>query len=363
LASPHKGRLSREFPYEFLRRNCGHYIWDWLNGPEEDPATYIYLTPREALAKILSQYPPRRIRTIRSDLEILKTHIAKTPGTNWSDLRMAFADIRSLENIKDLRTRLLAIKVARSRADMHDYAFLQELQAESLAEAGGPEAARDVVEWQSMLNAQTAGPWPKEREGPAISAMATGYPDDDSQGFRITVEAGLRDAFTEPVPEHVLKVTQLLKGSVEGQGDSLKTEFILLSLATQRDSRSLLGGSSSGLSVGYTDLDNPLGASGLFASTWGGLSTQIDAGWLGIRLSLMADEIHDPIDLSAAAGLTWDLILADHAIHAELHQGSTDLGARLRHDALLSDSLTIRTEWTHSPDNLDVVPTGLQFRF
>ncbi len=358
-----KDRLSKEFPYDFLRHNCGHYIWDWLNGPVEDPAAFIYLTPREALAKILEAHPPRSVRTIRSDLELLEAHISKTPELTRASLKKALADVSSLGNIEDLRTRLLAIKVAKARADRHEYKQLQELQAASLAETGGPEAAREIIEWQAALNAQTDTPWPAEKEGPSITAMRIGDPDDNSRGFSLTIEAGLRDFFTEPIPERVLKDVHFLRGSMEGRGGAVQTEFILLSLETHRDSRSLLGGSSSGLSGGYTDFANPLGTSGLFASTWGGLSAQTNAGWLGARLSLTADEIHDQVGLSGAAGLTWDLILPAHAIHAEVHQGTNGFGARFGHKALLSHSLTLVTEWTHSPDNEDVVSTGLQFRF
>ena len=80
-------------------------------------------------------------------------------------------------------------------------------------------------------------------------------------------------------------------------------------------------------------------------------------------MSLTVDEIHDRVGLYGAAGLTWDLVLPDHAMHAEVHRGRNGLGTLLRHDTLLSDSLTIRTEWTHSPDYADVISTGLQFRF
>lgn len=356
-------RLATEYPYDFFRRNCGHYIWDWLNGPDEDPTESVYLTPREALGKILEEYPPRSIRTVRSALEVLEQHILKTPEADRADLAEALSDVQRLKGIEDLRTRLLAIKVAESRANSDDYAFLQELRTESLAEPDGPEAAREIIEWQSALNARTMSAWPTEKEGPAISALATGYPGGDSQGGRLTFEAGLRDPFTQPVPEHAVKDVRFLKASLEGSEDALNAEFILLSIATQRDAGSLLGGSSSGLSVGYTDFLNPLGYSGLFASTWGGLSIRTGAGWLGARLSLTIDEIHDRINLLANPGLTWDLILPGHATHAEVHYGEAGFGARLRHDAVLSDSLTFLTEWVRSPDDEHVISAGLQFRF
>ena len=355
-------RLSKEYPYDFVRHNCGHYIWDWLNGPGEDPAAAFYLTPREALDRILEEYPPRRIRTVRSEVEILEDRIARTPGVDYADIRSALSDVRSIGKIEDLGTRLLTIKVAESRATKDDYAFLQELRAESLAEQGGAEAAREIIEWRSELSAQDDATWPGEGEGPSVSAMVVGSPDD--QGFRLSVEAGLRDTFTKPVPMHVLKDTHFLRATVEERGGALDSELTLISLATLRDARDLLGGPSSGVSAGYTDLQNPLGTSGLYASTWGGLSIQTSAGWLGGRLSLTADEIHDQVDLSVAAGMTWDLILHDHSLHAEIHQGADGLGGRLRHDALLSGSLSLRTEWTHSPDEEeDVVSVGLQFRF
>jgi hypothetical protein len=356
-------RLSKEYPYDFIRHNCGHYIWDWLNGPNEDPVAAFYLTPREALGRILEEYPPLHIRTVLSDVEILEDYIAQNSGADSTVIRDALVDVNAIAKIENLGTRLLAIKVAESRANKDEFAFLQKLRAETLSKDGGAEAATDIIEWQSGLSAQNDASWPKEGERPSVSATAIGSPDDGSHGFRFSVEAGLRDSFTEPVPSNVLREIHFLKGTIEERKDSLDIEFILISLATLRDAGGLLGGPSSGISAGYTGLQNPLGVSGLFATTWGGLAIRTDSGWLGGRLSLTADELDSQVDFSAAAGLTWDVVLPDHSLHAEIHYGEGGLGGLIRHDALLSRSLSLRTELNYFSGGESLASIGLQFRF
>ena len=80
-------------------------------------------------------------------------------------------------------------------------------------------------------------------------------------------------------------------------------------------------------------------------------------------MSLTADELDSQVDFSAAAGLTWDVVLPDHSLHAEIHYGEGGLGGLIRHDALLSRSLSLRTELNYFSGGESLASIGLQFRF
>lgn len=359
-----KGRLGKTYPYEFTRYNCGHYIWDWLRGSQESSPAYLYFTPREALERILSVFPPVNILSVPSDLEVLEDCLLGSRQPISNSVRAALSDPSALAQVSDLETRLLAITLAESRADREEYVRLQELRTTTLAEPGGGAAARQAIARWERLTEHPTSTWPEEREGPAVAASLAHYPEEGVTGLRFFMEAGLRDAFSDPVPTHLWRETRFLSLTVEQTEGASRVDFLLASFSALRDARSLLAGASNGLSAGYRDLPNARGVSGLFLSSWSGLSTETDMGWVGARLSFAADELHDKASLQLSPGLTWDLLRANHAAHVELHH-SWDRGPGwlVRHDWISGRSTVFRTDWTHAPDGIDVLSAGFRIRF
>ena len=357
-------RLDREYPYNFLLKNCGYFILDWLKGPQDQGAALLYLTPREALAEILSAFPPKVVRTIHSDLEVLQGRLLEPDSVDRHVLRAALSDATKLSEIEDLETRLLAIKVAESTAQRDEFLALQHLRADTLANPGGQEAARSIIARYSSLEEGFAPHWSIEAEGPAMAISMPYYLDDGVYGLRISGELGLRDKFTQPQPSHVLREATLLRLTLEEKSDSVLADVILASFSTSRDAQGLLGGASNGASLGYATLPNPLGTSGLYFSTWGGLSMHTSSGWLGARINLAAEELHDQPKANIAAGLTWDLLLPKSVTHCEALLGlQGELGFELRHDLILSSHTSLRIDWIHPPDNQDVLSIGIQLRY
>lgn len=357
-------RLSREYPYDFVRHNCGHYIWDWLNGPSEDERALLYLTPREALGKILALYPPVSIRCVGSDLEILEDRLRRDTTTSRSVLKAALRDPTKLREIQDLETRLLAIKVAESEADRDAFQGLQKLRADTLNGKHGAEAAQRVIELQLEFSERSRGVWKDEGEGPAMALATSYYPDSGRAGVRLMGEAGLRDAFTEPRQDHAWRVARFLSVTLEAVEGDFDASVVLASISTLRDARSLLGGASNGVELGFSELPSALGTSGLYFSTWGGLATKTNFGWVGARLSFVGDGLDGRADARVLPGLSWDLLLPEHAAHLELHHRWGDsLGWQIKHDLILSRRISIRSEWVRTPDRQNVLSFSVQTRF
>lgn len=357
-------RMRKSYRYDFLRHNCAHYIWDWLEGPVYREVSLLYLTPREALGRILSHYPPCRIRVLRSDLEILELYLEGLPGEEQAEVVRALVDPDALHGIQDRVLRLLTIKVAESRARRGEYERFQEARAEILRAEEGAEDAKRVVAFQERVQEQVGLSWTEESEGPALSIGMIHHKDLGATGMRVHFEAGLRDSHTSPEPEHVLKEVKLLSSTLDAIEGNLKGDVILISLSTLRDATSLSRGASSGASAGYIGLPNSLGSSGLHLSTWAGFSAKLDQGWVGGRLSAVVDELEGKAGMLIYPGMTWDMKMADFVAHCEVNYDFCEgFGLLARQDLILSNSATLRASWVHSPFGEEVLMFGFQFRF
>lgn len=358
-------RLSRSYPYDFFRHNCGQYLWDWLDGPEPSPTAHLYLTPREAVDKILQRFPPRRVRVVRSDADLLQAYLSQSDPSLRGSVIAAIEEPELFLDIQDLTLRLLALKVAESRSNRESHVQLQGIRDATLDQPGGPDAARRLLRFQEELEGRgEQDAWPGEAEGPAVSLGVASSSDSGRLSPRVHLEAGLRDSHTLPQPQGLLREVKFLSATVEGRPDGPAGDLLLASLSSLRDMSRIVQAASNGASAGYLGLPNSTGTSGLFASTWTGWSVRTQSGWFSGRLSLTGDELQDHARVALAPGLTWDILRDSWTFHLEAHYSLRDgLGWEWRQDWLLDRNSTLRIRWVNSPLGEEGLSVDFQYRF
>ena len=363
LRSDLQVRLTQSYPYDFFRHNCAHYLSQWLESDAPTSVALLYRTPREALTSILQSRPPLEVWTLRSDIEILEDYIGAKDEELYQDVRNAINYPRQLSEIDDLEARLLAIQVAESRSGPDDYAFLQQLRKETLTQQGGPEAARRTIARKNDLTLEDRGDWKVNGEGPHVSVGAVFRDDYQQAGARFSLAAGLRDNFTHPVARNGLRDVKFLGVTVDAFEDETDFGVVLASVSNTRDYGGLLQGTSSGFSVGYTELPNHIGYSGAYVDTWAGLSTQVQGSWVGARIGLVGDELFTDPRLTALGGLTWDASFHSHETHVELNVFDAGrAGWALKYSYPLSLTYSVGADWTRSPTEADILSIALRIR-
>ncbi len=311
-------RLGRPYPYDFFRRNCGHYLVDWLDREARTSASSLYLTPRQAVDRILSVYPPRSTTVIPSQLEVLEDALAEKEGISTSFVRSALTRLDQIEAIEDLEVRLLTIQLASSMASRSDFERLDLLQRESLRSPRGAEAARAVVARRAKLRDLE----PMRRptlEGARGAIRLVG--DGDAEGWRVRAEfePALRRYDTLPVHSHMLQEVRFLSTRLDLDGDGARIDVDGLVLSNILDARGLMGGWSKGATISYLELENALGLDGIATTFWLGLSSRLRHHWFGARLTLLADGLEANADACIAPGVTWDATGDVWSAHAEVH--------------------------------------------
>ena len=359
-----QGRLEESYSYDFLRHNCGHYILDWLKGPDRDRPSILYQTPREALAEILLLHPPVRIRQLRSDVDILEEYLRDCPAEVYSAVVSALDQSEKMYDLEDLVLRLLAVKVSESNAGQEEYAALQQVRISTLQSPTGLQVANELVSLQQDAWNQELAAWTEEPEGPSLAVGYFSNLDTGGAGTRFQIEAGLRDFSSSPASKQVLREVQFLAATIDLGAESTGADFTLASISTHRDITRLMKAPSNGASLGYAGLANQLGTKGLYAATWGGVSMKAGSSWFGGRVTVAADDLQDRGRLIVAPGFTFEHRLGPSVTSVEVHYSLRDgEGWFLNQDLILSDATSIQASILKSPLGENLLALTLQVRF
>jgi hypothetical protein len=356
-------RLRGPHPYGFLRRNCGYYVWDWLDGPDRSPSTHLYLTPRDTVSGILEQYPARSVLVMPSHVEVLQAYLQRAPLEARPTVLRGLWKPERLLDLADRTLRLLALDVAESRATRETYSAVQEVRRRTLEEPHGTFAAQRALAFQEEVAQALRRDWPGDAEGPAASVGVFHDGESDEAGVRLHAEAGIRDVHSLPCAEEVLREIEFLSLTVDVDSGESRADLVLASIGMTREFHSLNRGTSNGAAVGYAGLPDARGTKGAYAQAWIGVDDRTPAGWLGGRVTLVADELQDEADLRALPGASWRYLGTRFAGHLEVHHDfDAETGWRLQQDLLWSDTLTLSASWTRTPQGEDLVAVVLQTR-
>ena len=279
-------RLDKDFTYDFLRRNCGHYLADWLCG--SDTAEAFYQTPRESFAKILRRHPPARMLSIAANVEILERALRDKDDETRRKVKAALREPATIPDIGDPLLELIAIDIASSRANRLEYELLVARRADLLSAADAKSVAKSKSEVSRMAAADKKF-IVAENEGPAFALSVISR--EGKLGFSLEAEAGLRDLLTAPRPEHILRETTFLRIKNTVVGNIQDTSATLAAISTIRDFSSALGGGSSGANLGYHDRVDTHGEQGVHVSAWSGIYTRRSNLWYGFATSVLANDL------------------------------------------------------------------------
>lgn len=359
-----ESRLGNEYPYDFRKLNCGYYLWDWLSGSGETKAEFLYLTPRQALERILERYPPIRVRQLRTNLALLEDYLLDFPASTHDLAGDAFTRHEALLELEDLVLRLLIINAAESSTDTQGYLFLQEVRTLTLQSNGGTEAAKHLVALQEAAWEEDLTSWQSAPQGPSASLGTFFRTDNDLSGIQIHLEAGLHNPQASSTSGNSLKEVKFISGIVQQSAKTTRGDFTLVSIDTQRAFTPLRHSTSNGGSLGYSGLPNSLGLEGLYASAWSGISFKHKDRWFGGRLTLSTSELQDRAKLSAAPGVTFRQKIGRSISVAKFDFNFSDgAGWLLEQNFLLAEALTLSLGWLKSPYGEQQLSLTTELRF
>ncbi len=357
-------RLGTEYPYDFRRLNCGYYLWDWLSGPEQTQVELLYLTPREALEKILEHHPPKTIRRLRTDLALLEDYLVDLPHSTQDLAGEALTRHEALLELDDLVLRLLVINAAEPNATPLGYDVLQEMRSSTLEARGGKQAAKQLVALQEEAWEEELPSWESAPQGPAVLVGHFSRTDTNESGIMIHWEAGLHDQQATSSSGHSLKEVEFLSGTIQQSEESTKGDLTLFSIGTQRAFTPIRHSASNGASLGYSGLPNTLGLEGLYASAWSGITFKQGGNWFGARLTLSGSDLQAKAEISATPGLTfrrdWGRLKSAANLDFNLSDGP---GWFLEQSYLFTEALDFNLGWLESPHRERQLSLTLEYRF
>jgi hypothetical protein len=227
--------------------------------------------------------------------------------------------------ITDPQLRLEVIRLNESRVDPDQHRELQTLRRATLEGPGGTEAAKAITQGTDNGLAPLSA-WTRSEEGPRVSLGALGDTDGHA-GFRLGLEAGLRDWDTAPSNNEARRVAHLLSIEIDRLADTYRTCFVLAGMHSERNLPGIFGGGSSGFEIGYIDRVNAAGTHGIHLETWSGLSARWgESTWTGIRLIARADDIQDDSRLRLLPAITASTRLGPVSFSGILVSAQGELG-------------------------------------
>lgn len=357
-------RLTEDFPYDFRRLNCGHYLWEWLSGEGTVDAEFLYLTPREALEKIFTEHPPIRVRILRTDQALLEDYLSSFSSSTQSLASEVFETPQALLEISDLVLRLLLIKVAESTADSEDFRLLQSIRKMTLESNGGKEAAKRLVDIQERAWREELSEWQSSPQGPAFSMGSFIQIGSREAGIKVNLEAGLHGFQESSSSRHSTKEVRFLAGVLQQSESATRADFTLISLNNLRAFGPLRRSASNGFNLGYSGLPNSLGLEDLFVSAWTGVSFNQPGRWLGGRITLAASDIADRNKILAIPGILFRQEVGNSTFSTRLdYRVNEGPGWLLKQSLRLTDSSTLNFEWIESPLNEGQLSIAVELRF
>lgn len=331
LAQSLIGRLDRPFPYNFLRKNCGVRLAEWIFSALE-PAAHlegpvIYLTPREAMEGIMARVPPEAFFVYRSSASRVAMRASELGPMAVAQAKRAVKDISKTSDVSDPALRLDVIRLNESRASPEEFSRLQELKRDILSLPEGPAVARIVVA-SGNSGQRPMSEWVNSDEGPCLR-MGLLHDGKLKAGVRLGFEAGLRDPFTAPVSSETRRVARILDLELDVFHSEVQTHFVLIGVHIDRDLPSVFGAGSSGFEIGYTDRLNLAGTSGLFVESWSGLALKLPLdSWISARVNLRMDAIHDHPRLRLLPSLSGSTNIFGCRFEADAVSDLGDVGCR-----------------------------------
>lgn len=357
-----KKLLDGEYPYDFARLNCGHYILEWLGISDRSWARHLYLTPREAINRILDSYPPVAKRSFLSGTALLSEYVHRSIE-NGNRSRVRPEDIQSaIDN--DLVARMLWLRIQLHRDSSLGHHTARESLSTLLATPDGADAAIRLVRFEESLFQPTTPIWNQGGEGPAARFGLTRQSGSRSYGGVIQFEAGLRDWFSQPRAEHVLRTTQFLSARIMEVDGSTSADLLLARLETERDFNHLDRRLSSGLEFGYSGIPREGGLEGAYASAWGGVSLALENCWIGARITTSAIELQDHASLQVGPSISVHHVQGSLMTSGIASWNSYSLfGWTAATSLVLADGVSIEVRATSPAEGRSRVEAGVQIRF
>jgi hypothetical protein len=298
-----RDRLDRKYPYDFIRHNCGHYLLDWLNGPELDSPPVLYQTPRESLGLILESCPARAVRYRASALEVLEVALNSVGESGREATKDVIRGRSRLRDLEDTRLGLLAVPVVEAFADAKGVQAARSDIRELLARPDGRVASIQVQKHIERVNKVPPVERLEEHEGPSVSGISVFDSERSEVSHRLVWQAGLRDLHTKPWSADAARDVALLRAEVGRWKGRERVSVDWLEVNSLRSSSSLVSRPSNGFSVASKALEDPLGRRGLSLSSWTGLGLADGLTWYGVRLNLVLDDLLDDPGAFVAPGV------------------------------------------------------------
>lgn len=332
LAEGLSRRLGHPYPYDFLRSNCGAHLAEWIlaetGHADRIPSPWLYLTPREAIERIVDVVGTEGILLARSSASRVAARANALGPAGVEQARAAVHDPSLTETVTDPLLRLEIIRLNESRVGPDPYRELQALRRRTLEGPGGAEAAKalSATDGAALLPLSA---WTRSEEGPAIMAGVVGDTHGRT-GLRVGIEAGLRDVDTAPRNREARREARLLSLEIDRLGAATRTKATFAALQNERNWPGIFGGGSSGFEVGYIDRPNAEGTHGIHVETWSGLSARWgESTWTGLRATLRVDDIQSDTRIRLLPALNASTELGPACLSAMLTSEQGELGHRL----------------------------------
>lgn len=355
-------RLDGEYPYDFARLNCGHYILDWLGVQNQSWVRHLYLTPRESINLILDSYPPIAKRSFLSGTALLSAYVRDSLEVDGST-RIHHEELQSAID-DDLVAKLLWLRIQLHRESTAGHRVARESLSALLATQDGADAAARLVRFEESLFRPSTPEWSRGEEGPAVRLGLVRRASSPSIGGLVHFEAGLRDWFSQPRSDHVLRTTQFLSARVIEADGSTTADLVLAQLDTERDFNHLDRRLSNGLKLGYSGIPNDGGLEGAYASAWGGASLGLAESWIGARITASVVELQDHARLQVGPSISFHHSVRGFATSGIASWNSnSQFGWTAAISLIFADGVSIEVRSTSPAEGYSRLEAGIQLRF
>jgi hypothetical protein len=316
-----QGRLGRNYPYDFFRRNCGYYLSELLLVAQPSASLRPagpYLTPREATNRLLDAFGVAGGLVVSSP-GLLAEGRLEASAERRDALLSRSRSLAEVASCEDPALKLLYLRMWEARASSSEFAQVAAAKDELLATPQGRAAAaeiqlREVVPFTDLREA-----WPKDEEGLDYGVGFFGGKASAPAGVSLRFELGIRDWLTPPVQTGVLRDVRVLGLDLDFIGGRCRGELTIGELSTIRDFSGLLGAGSSGARLFFNERASLNDAHGLGFDVWSGLASRSPAlGWFGLKGHLLADRLYGRARLAFVPELFLLQGMTDHGWDASV---------------------------------------------
>lgn len=361
-------RLKQVHRYDFIRNNCGSLLADWLLFDHPPAPRGVYLTPRRALEKILSQYPPLSRVTVPTGIDLISHRLQTTNSCEIDAVRNALEHPEALPEIRDPVLRLLTLPTARllSQSAKDSQTIDREL-GRLLSRSDSETISRAAVAIRRNKQDQlSAAPWPKNNEGLKIEAGLLRSNKSRQMNPYLALSSGVRDFSTSPVKQDEANLTEILAA----QGYASPEGFRLSSItAVEIDrayrTRSVLKKTSYLVKVGYSRAHQAYRVDGLNALGAWGPSWKLKRLWVSAQAGIIAGQLEGGTPGADICGRLRALHLSQSWTGSISYTHNLDVidGLHLNAQISLSESVSITGTYTHDLSETHITTFGIRTRF